>query len=282
MKKCVSSVLGLLFVSAGIVTHAQWLNYPTPGVPRLPDGKVNLAAKAPRTLDGHPDLSGVWHVQTESLEEKRRLFGPEVGLVVVPGMEPETTSKYGRNILLDYKPGEVTMTPEGRAMFLQNRRGDVLPPSTRCLPIGIPRALLLSEVHKIVQAPGLIVVMLETDSMTRQIYTDGRPLPKDPTPSWLGYSTGHWEGDTLVVETNGLNDRVPLDGFGHPRSEAMTMTERYRRLDVGHLEHKITFDDPKMYNKPFTVTLMHLLQADSDILEYVCNENEKDRAHMTR
>jgi hypothetical protein len=271
-----------MLVSATGATHAQWLNYPAPGLPRLANGKVDLAAKSPRTLDGHPDLSGVWHVQTESLEEKRRLFGPQVGLVTVPGMEPETTSKYGRDILLDYKPGEITMTPEGQARFEKNRKGDTLSLTTACLPIGMPRALLLSEVHKIIQAPGVIAVMLELDSMTRQIYTDGRPLPKDPTPSWLGYSTGHWEADVLVVETNGLNDRTPLDGIGHPRSEAMKMTERYRRLDVGHLEHKITFDDLKMYNKPFTVTLTHLLQADSDILEYVCNENEKDRAHLTR
>jgi hypothetical protein len=130
--------------------------------------------------------------------------------------------------------------------------------------------------------PGLMLVMHELDNTTRQIYTDGRQLPEDPNPSWFGYSTGQWENDTLVVQTNGLNDRVWLDGLGHPRSEAMRMTERFRRPNVGHLEHEITFDDPKMYNKPFTVKFTHLLQPDSDILEYVCNENEKDRAHMLR
>ena len=116
------------------VPHAQWLNYPTPGVPRLPNGKVDLAAKPPRTAEGHPDLSGVWHVQTESLEEKRRLFGPQFGLVVVPGMEPETTSKYGRDLFLDFKPGEITMTAEGQARFDRNRRGDAASLTTACLP----------------------------------------------------------------------------------------------------------------------------------------------------
>jgi len=118
--------------------------------------------------------------------------------------------------------------------------------------------------------------------MSRQIYTDGRPLPKDPNPSWLGYSVGRWEGDTLVVDTIGFNDRSWLDSRGHPHSEAMHITERYRRPNVGSLDVEITIDDAKTYNKPFTFKVTHLLQADSDILEYICNENEKDRAHMVR
>jgi hypothetical protein len=272
----------IALLTLGVVPRAygQWLNYPTPGIPRLPDGKPDLAAKAPRAADGKPDLSGVWHVQSESLEEKRRLFGPNFGLVSVPGMEPDTTSKYARDIWLDFKPGEIVMTPEAQTIFNRRQEGGEGSLSTACLPIGFPRSLLLSEVHKMVQTPGLILVMHEVDSLTRQIYTDGRQLPTDPSPSWLGSSVGRWENDTLIVETIGLNDKVWLDGVGHPRSEAMRMTERYRRRDVGHLDVDITFDDPKMYNKPFTVKITHLLQADSDILEYVCNENEKDRAHM--
>jgi len=264
------------------VGRAQWLNYPTPGLPRLANGKVNLAAKAPRTADGKPDLSGVWHVEAESLEEKRRLFGPEYGKNFVPGMEPTTTSKYAGNILLDVKPGEVALTPAAEEIFKRRARGDEVFPPTHCLPVGVPLATLLSEVHKIVQTPGLILVTHELDGMPRQIYTDGRQLPADPTPSWLGYSIGRWDGDTLVVETTGVNDKVWLDTRGHPRSEAMRTTERYARRDVGHLDVSITFDDPKIYSKPFTVKFTHLLQADTDILEYVCNENEKDRAHMPR
>ena len=174
------------------------------------------------------------------------------------------------------------MTPQGQAIFDQRRRDNEDLPTTHCLPMGTPLATLLSEVQKIVQTPGLTLVMHEIDGIPRQIYTDGRKLPKDPGPSWLGSSVGHWEGDTLVVETAGLNDRAWLDVSGHPRSEAMRMTERYRRRDVGHLDVEITFDDPKTYNKSFTINVTHLLQADTDILEYVCNENEKDRAHMAK
>jgi hypothetical protein len=278
-----SALLGVAVAAAmSVVADAQWLNHPTPGLPRLPNGNVDLAAKAPRASDGKPDLSGVWHVQSESLEEKRRLFGPEYGTNFVPGMEPTTVSKYAGNILLDFTPGEIVMTPAAEEIFNRRRRGDDMFPPTRCLPVGVPLATLLSEVHKIVQTPNVILVTHELDGIPRQIYTDGRKLPVDPTPSWLGYSTGRWEGDTLVVETVGVNDKVWLDTRGHPRSEAMHTTERYTRRDVGHLDVAITFDDPKSYNKPFTVKFTHLLQADTDILEYVCNENEKDRAHMPR
>jgi hypothetical protein len=281
MQKWSSGVLGAVFVSA-VVTHAQWLNYPTPGVPRTKDGRVDLTAKATRTADGHPNLSGVWHVQTETIEEKRRLFGPQVGVVNPLGMEATTTSKYGFNLLVDFAPGDIVMTPAAQAIFDRRQRGEEPSLTTSCLPAAVPRALLLTEVHKIVQTPGLILVMHELDNTTRQIYTDGRPLPADPNPSWFGYSTGRWEQDTLVVQTVGLNDRVWLDSLGHPRSEAMRMTERYHRRDIGHLDVEMTFDDPKMYNKPFSVKVTHLLQPDSDILEYVCGENEKDREHLKR
>ncbi|MDP8990000.1 MAG: hypothetical protein M3N41_07970 [Acidobacteriota bacterium] len=273
----------LLWVTLAIFgssAHAQWLNYPAPGTPRTRDGKPDLAARAPRTYDGKPDLSGVWHVKGESIEEKKRLFGPDYGRIVVPGMEPGTTSKYALNIFVDYPPGEIIMRPEAQAIFDRRRKEGELPGPTRCLPLGIPGSTLVSEVHKIVQAPGLIIIMLELDSMTRQIHTDGRKLPVDSSPSWLGYSVGKWEGDTLVVDTIGFNDRTWLDGMGHPHSEDLHLVERYRRPDFGHLNVEMTFDDPKMYNKPFTVKVTHLLQADSDILEYVCAENEKDRIHL--
>jgi hypothetical protein len=126
----------------------------------------------------------------------------------------------------------------------------------------------------------LIVIMLELDSAHRQIYTDGRRRPADPEPLWLGYSVGRWERDTLVVETAGFNDKSWLDGMGHPHSEALRVVERYRRRDFGHLDEEITIDDPKMYTRPFTIKATHLLEADSDILEYFCAENEKDRIHL--
>ena len=261
--------------------HAQWLDYPTPGLPRTKDGKPNLTAPMPRTTDGRPDLSGVWHVEPTSLAEMKRLFGDDVDALDVPGMEADTVSKYGINILLDFKPGESPLRREAaEAMKGSGRIDPGLDTLARCLPAGIPLATLLSEVTKIVQTPRLTLVMHELDNATRQIYTDGRPLPADPSPSWLGYSAGRWERDTLVVETVGFNGKAPLDIMGHPRSEKMKITERYRRRDVGHLDVELTFDDPVTYTRPFTIKVTHLLQPDTDILEYFCNENEKDLVHI--
>jgi hypothetical protein len=211
-------LLWALLAISGTGAHAQWLNYPAPGIPRTRDGKTNLAAKAPRASNGKPDLSGVWHVQTTSLAEMKRLFGDDVNTVDVPGMEIDTISKYGINIFQDFKPQDVPMRPEAAKIF--SRRfpaGPEVLPSTHCLPLGVPLVTMLSELSKIVQTPGLIVIMLELDNAYRQIYTDGRKLPVDPSPSWLGYSVGRWEGDTLVVDTTGLNDKGWLDVY--PQSE---------------------------------------------------------------
>jgi hypothetical protein len=147
------------------------------------------------------------------------------------------------------------------------------------LPLGIPFAFLVSEPDKIVQTPGLAVMMFESADADRRIYTDGQPLPKDPEPAWLGYSVGKWEGDTLVVETAGFNDKTWLDAMGHPHSEGLRVVERYRRRDFRHMDVQVTFDDPKTYTKPFTIKFTQRLLADSDILEFFCNENEKDRIH---
>jgi hypothetical protein len=272
----VASVL-LLTLTGGV--EAQWLKQRDPRVPRGPDGRPVLTAPAPRGADGKPDLSGVWHVEAESLEEKRRLFGPDFGAISTVGMEATTTSKYSVDVLVDFKPGEIAMTPKAEAIYQRRRQGQESRPTTICLPAGVPLATLVSEAHKIVQTPGLIMITHELDGgMSRQIYTDGRALPIDITvPSWLGYSIGRWDDNTLVVETIGFNDRSWLDFRGHPRSEAMHITERYRRRDVGHLDVEITFDDPESYNRPFTVRVTHLLQVDADILEYVCAEGDKDR-----
>jgi len=259
---------------------AQWLRYPAPGTPRTRDGKPNLSARAPRAPNGKPDLSGVWHVQPTSLEEMKRLFGDDVDKVEVPGMEIDTVSKYGINILQDFKPEDAPIRPE--AVKVMERRGDGKPealPLTYCLPGGIVLSTLLSEVTKIVQTPGLTVIMLELGG-NRQIYTDGRKHVADPAPSWLGYSVGTWEGDTLVVDTVGFNGKSWLDIFGHPQSETARVVERYRRRDFGHMDVSITIDDSTFYTRPFTINVTHELQADTDILEYFCNENEQDRRRM--
>jgi hypothetical protein len=273
----------LIVLLAGSV-YAQWVNYPSPGTPRTRDGKPNLTAPAPRASNGKPDLTGLWHVQPTPVEEMKRLFGDDLikaaDATSVPGMELDTISKYAINILGDFKPGEEPMRPEAAKLFGQRASGATRDPGVDCLPLGIPISSLVSEVHKVVQTPGLIVVLLEVDNAHRQIYTDGRKLPPDPQPSWLGYSVGRWEKDTLVVDTVGFNDKAWLDVLGHPRSEAMHLVERYHRRDFGHLDVEMTFDDPKMYTKPFTIKVTHQLIPDSDILEYFCAENEKDRAHQ--
>ena len=273
---------GLIATAAVQLSFAQWINYPTPGAPRTRDGKVNMTARAPRASNGKPDLSGVWRAEATPIEEQKRLFGQDIDKLQVPGMERGSVSKYAFNVLLDFKPEESPIRPEALAITKQRLSQPDMRPSTRCLPLAVPFGTLFAAVQKIVQTPGLIIQMLEIDNDARQIYTDGRKLPVDPTPSWLGYSVGKWEGDTLVVETNGLNDKGWLDAMGHPRSESMHLTERYRRRDYGHLDEEITFDDPKMYTKPFTIKLTHILQVDSDILEYICGEGERDRAHFTK
>jgi hypothetical protein len=277
MRKAVTCVLLALL---GHTASAQWVNHPTPGTPRTPDGRPHLTARSPRASNGKPDLSGVWHVQPTSLAEMKRLFGDDVDTVQVPGMEIDTVSKYGINIFQDFKPGDAPMRPEVAAVMA--RRGDGRPealPLTYCLPGGVVLSTLLSEVTKIVQTPGLTLIMLELGG-TRQVYTDGRKHMADPSPSWLGYSVGKWEGDTLVVDTVGFNGKSWLDIMGHPQSEAARVVERYRRRDFGHMDVEITIDDPTWYTKPFTIKVTHLLQPDTDILEYFCTENEQDRRRM--
>jgi hypothetical protein len=276
------TVCGLACLSG--VVHAQWLNYPTPGTPRLPDGKPNLNAPAPRTAEGKPDLTGVWMHELTSVAEMRRLYGAVIDdrvKVDVPGMEIGTQHKYANNILLDFKPGESPMRPEAAAIM--RTRGADRDPGNVCMDVfGFPRAGLLSEPIKIVQSSRTTVILYEVGNLHRQVFTDGRALPKVfEFPAYLGYSVGHWDRDVFVVETAGFNDRTPLDGDGHPHSDALRITERFRRRDFGHLDVEMTFDDPQMYTRPFTITIPHDLLADADIFEMFC-ENEKDRDHLKR
>jgi hypothetical protein len=277
----VSMVIGL----ATIAADAQWLNYPTPGVPRTPDGKPNLTAPTPRTAGGVPDLSGVWLHERTSVEEVRRLFGPIVDTLLkvdAPGMEIGTQHRYGLNILLDFPPNASPMRPETAALLRE--KGPPTVPADLCagVPLGIPLADLLSEPIKIIQSPGITVVLYEAGNSHRQIYTDGRSLPREFSfPAYLGYSVGRWEGDTFVVETAGFNDKTLLDVVGHRHSEDLRVVERYRRRNFGRLDLEMTFDDPRMYTKPFTISVPHDLLADSDIFESVC-ENEKDFAHLNQ
>ena len=150
---------------------------------------------------------------------------------------------------------------------------------THCLPGGPSE--ILNGMYRIIQTPTMLALLYEGGSgRYRQIFVDGRKLPKDPNPSWLGSSVGHWEGDTLVVETAGFNDRSWLDRAGHPHSESLRVTERFRRVDFGHMQFQITFDDPETLTKPLSLSLAVNYRADTDMLENVCNESNRDKVHM--
>lgn len=288
MVPCVNMMTGLRpFVLLALVltgVHGQWVNFPDPGMPRTRDGKVNLSAPVPRTADGKPDLSGVWMHELTSVAEMRRLFGVRIDEAVkvdVPGMEIGTQHKYAFNILLDFKPEESPMRPE--ALELLKRAAGRNPADVCMGHPGIPLADFLSEPMKIIQAPRITMILYEVDNIHRQIHTDGRTLPKEfDYPAFHGYSAGHWDGEVFVVETAGFNDKTPLDSIGHPHSEALRLTERFRRRDFGHLDVEMTFDDPKLYTRPFTIKVPHDLLPDTDLFESYCDENEKDRAHMQK
>jgi hypothetical protein len=270
----------MLCAGAAVSAHAQWLNHPTAGIPRTKDGKPDLSARAPRAADGKPDLSGVWTIDPTPLKEMERLF-PGLDTFAVPGDDPRFFSKFFINILVDFEPGEVGLRPEA-AELLKQRMADEGKdvPTSKCLPAGIPMGDLLPVPRQYIQLPGSLVVLSEGANPHRIIYTDGRKHPVDPIPTWLGYSVGRWDGDRLVVETRGFNDRTWLDVFGHPRTESMRLTERFRRRDFGHMEVELTIDDPGAYTRPFSIRYRQTLQPDMVLLENVCAENERDRPHL--
>jgi hypothetical protein len=253
---------------------AQWLGYPTPGIPRRRDGKANLSAPTPRGRDGKPDLSGLWLTEPAPVE-LRGDTNPEVTAV---GEEP--LSLYFLNILNDFKPGDEPVRPE-EAAALHERQASFtrISPIAHCLPEGMPLVEIAPAPYKILQRAGLTVMLYERDTTYRQIYTDGRKLPADPSPTWLGYSVGHWEGDTFVVESRGFNARGWLDARGHSHSEALHLTERFHRINFGTMQLELIIDDPQTYTRPFSVRIKQHLMPDSDLLESFCAENEKDAAH---
>ena len=249
-----SSVAALAVLVALLPARAdaQWFNYPTPGVPRLPDGKVNLSAPAPRTADGKPDLSGVW-----------RGAGP----------------LYRFNIAQDLNPEDIQ--PWAEALFLQRVRDSRKDsPLAKCLPVSVPFQNFFN-LTRIVQTPTLMMMVYESpNSPHRTVFTDGRDLPKDPNPTWMGYSIGRWDGDWLTVTTSGFNDKAWLDSAGHPQTESLHITERMRRRDFGHMDYEITIDDPKAFTRPFTIKRERLLAPDTDLLEDFC-DNERDGRHLS-
>jgi hypothetical protein len=247
-----------VLLAAFVPAAAQWLNVPTKGIPRTKDGKPDLTAPAPRKPDGKPDLSGIWKGDAQN-------------------------AKYLHDVAADFKPGQFPIQPWAGELTndrATNTHANEFPPA-RCLPAGIPIEDTQPFVpRKIIQEADLALILNEIGSF-RQIFIDGRELPKDPTPTWWGYSVGHWEGDALVVDTTGFNGKTWLDDkVGHPSTDALKITERFRRRDFGHLDLQLAIDDPKAYTKPWTMNLQMQLLADTELLEYVCNENEKDQKHL--
>jgi hypothetical protein len=247
--------------------HAQW-NYPYANAPRTADGKIDMAGPVPR-LNGKPDLQGVWQVQAEPR-------GPG-GLY---GLGESPNSKYFRNILSDFKPGEEPLTDMGRELIRKHTRPGVVGPSLICLPDGVPHADLLPEPFKIIQTPTEVLFLYEVETIFRQVFMDGRPHPEDPRPTWLGYSVGKWDGDTLVIDTKGFNDLSWLDARGTGHSEDLRVEERFHRRDYGHLDVTVTISDPQVFTKPFTIHFTEELLPDTDVFEHVCYENEKDAEHL--
>lgn len=256
----------MLALCAFVLAPAQWLNYPTPGVPRLANGKPNLNAPAPRARDGKPDLSGIWGW------ELNRACPPQ-GCDDQPIGQEFVNIGWSLKSGMPYQPWAADLVKKRRAA---NATDD---PQSHCLPRGAARIFTDALYKKIVQAPGLLVVLSERNASYRQIFTDGRPLPADPDPSWNGYSSGRWEGDTLIVRTNGFRDGLWLDSSGSPLTSGAQLTEKFRRPSFGKLEIEITVDDPKAYTAPWTIKLNQPLVADTELLDYICLENEKDTSH---
>jgi hypothetical protein len=239
--------VAVILTIAAVSAMSQWLSHPTRGIPRTADGKPNLSAPAPRTADGKLDLSGIWQAYKVPVNQN-----------------------------LDIKPGDVTFTPQGEA--LQQRRKKNYFPGALCLPGDL--AYSTGAPFKIFASSETVVILYEHFTTFRQIFLDGRPLPRDPNPTWMGYSVGKWDGDTLVVDTTGFNDSETILPGGRPHSDALHLIERFRRRDFGHLEIQFTIEDPEVYTKPWTFQVNQHLLPDTELLEYVCNENEKDLRHM--
>lgn len=262
--------VGLFVAAAMTCVEAQWHNHRDPRIPRTADGKPNLSAPAPR-VDGTPDLTGVWQAERTPVDEFARVLGPGFAQLQV---DYNDITKNLVNVFWGLKPEEEPIRPEAAAVLKQRRASGQEFTAAYCLPASLPATISLLA-FKMIQAPGEIVVVPGSDDPPRQIYTDGRSLPNDPDPTWTGYSVGSWQGDTLMVETVGITTRALIDLSGHPRSEGMRITERFRRRDVGHIDFEISFDDPKYYTRPFGFKTTLLLLPDTDLLEYVCTENEK-------
>jgi hypothetical protein len=248
---------------------AQWPKYPTPGVPRTASGQPILDAPTPRTADGKPDLSGIW----------MRFRGEGGGTTGAPVPAPPGTPPVAT--FFDIGAGFPDGLPfQPWAAELKKRRNDANSkdnPDAHCLPMGHMQFHLHPQPRRMIQTPDLLTIIYEANYGLRYIYTDGRALPPigEVQPFWYGYSVGKWDGDTLVVETNNLRDDGWLDVRGSPITDQAKITEKFRRVNFGKLEIDITIDDPKAYTKPFTVRVNQEIMVDTEMIEFICNENNR-------
>jgi hypothetical protein len=275
--KCLIGAAGSIAIAIAVSASpsAQWASYPTPGVPRTADGKPNLDAPMPRTADGKPDLSGLWGRAAVGGAGRGRQGGAAAAVPPPPPGTPPIATFFdvgaGFPEGLPFQPWAAELKKQRDAANSKDN------PDALCLPMGHMQFHMHGQPRRIMQQPGLIAIMYEANYGLRYIFTDGRPLPPSgqPQPWWYGYSVGRWDGDTLVVETNNLKDDGWLDVRGSPLTDQAKITERFRRVNFGRLEIDITIDDPKAYTKPFTVRVNQQILVDTEMIEFICNENQQ-------
>jgi hypothetical protein len=274
------AVLAILFVAAASgAPAAQWFNFPSPRAPRTASGEVDLAAPTPRLANGKPDLSGVWMTAEPACVIRGTAPVSEL-LKLIPRSRtcPPRTASFSRqsiNIGIDM-PGGLPYQPWLAALVEQRTANQAIDdPHIRCLPDLFLRAYGLPHFVKFAQGPDLLLMLNEYNGVYRQVFTDGRPLPEAPNPSWQGYSSAAWSGDTLVIDSIGYRDDQWIDWDGSVITEAAKVREQIRRPDFGHLDIEVTVDDPKAYTKPWTVTLRQQFAADTELIDEICAEGEK-------
>ncbi len=267
---------------------AQWFKYPSAGVPRKADGNVDMSAPTPRMADGKPDFSGIWTTAEPDIRRSGELSSPKTKASPRDLKEAQSPGDQGAirgsrqmaNIGVDL-PGGLPYQPWLRAVVKERTDNLAIDdPHIRCLPDNFVRAYGLPHLLKFVHKPGLLVVLNEMNAGYRQVFTDARPLPEDPNPSWQGYSSGRWSGDTLIIETIGLRDDTWIDWNGSVVTQAAKVREEIQRPDFGHLDIQVTVDDPKAYTKPWTVKLKERVVADTELVDEICLEGEQSLKHL--
>jgi hypothetical protein len=254
----------LAAVLAAAPAAAQWVGYPTAHVPRRPDGKVEMTAPAPRLANGKPDFSGIW------ISDRT-----EPGQETISDTSSLPSGRHMANMGVDMEGGLPYQPWQLPIVKKRTENLAIDDPHIRCLPDFFLRAYGLPHMLKWVHTPDLLVMLNEMNAGYRQVFTDARALPDAPTPSWQGYSSAKWDGDTLVVDTIGMRDDTWVDWNGSVVTEAAKIHEEIRRLDFGHIEIKATVDDPKGYTKPWTVTLRQRIVVDAELIDEICLENEQ-------